>query len=202
MLSTGLFDTRLCVKFYGCVLKTKYFIPILLFKIVGLSHFSFLPLNDGSIRILQAFSERYVIMFICILEILLFLSIAKYWHLKGMLQYSSWFFLKTYVKIDILVLFAFFLLSKWWRSIMLSGSINQISDVIYMYDNSFSTISIYLILIQKQNFTTLHYLFCTLFCNEKSAIIVNARFQNATKYHFWRIIYINNVDFPFHVFHL
>ena len=28
MLSTGLFDSSLCVKFYGFVLKTKYFIRI------------------------------------------------------------------------------------------------------------------------------------------------------------------------------
>ena len=62
MLSTRVFDTRLCVKFYGCVLKTKYFIPIFVFKIVGLSHFSFLPLNDRCIRIWQALIERYVIM--------------------------------------------------------------------------------------------------------------------------------------------
>ena len=45
-LSTGLFDTSLCVKFCGFVLKTKYFIRIFLFKIVGLSHLSFLQLND------------------------------------------------------------------------------------------------------------------------------------------------------------
>ena len=34
MLSTRLFDTNVFVKFYGFVLKTKYFIPIFLFKIV------------------------------------------------------------------------------------------------------------------------------------------------------------------------
>ena len=39
MLSTGLFDTNLCVRFYGFVLKTKYFIPIFLFKILRLSYF-------------------------------------------------------------------------------------------------------------------------------------------------------------------
>ena len=33
----------------------------------------------------------------------------------------------------------------------------------------------------KINFETLHYLFCTIFGNEKSAIIVNIKFQNATK---------------------
>ena len=32
-------DTNLCLQFYGFVLKTKYFIPICLFKIVGRSNF-------------------------------------------------------------------------------------------------------------------------------------------------------------------
>ena len=35
----------------------------------------------------------------------------------------------------------------------------------------------------KLNFATLHYLFCTIFGNEKSAIIVNLRLQNVTKHH-------------------
>ena len=34
-LSAGLFDTSLCVKFYGFVLKTKYFIRIFLFNASG-----------------------------------------------------------------------------------------------------------------------------------------------------------------------
>ena len=63
MLSTGLFDTSLCMKFNGFVLKTKDLIPIFLSKIVGLGHFSFLQLNDWSIRTCQALSKRYVIMF-------------------------------------------------------------------------------------------------------------------------------------------
>ena len=58
MLSTGLFDTNVCVKFYDFVLKTKYFLPIFLFKIVGLRNFSFLPINDSSIRIWQALSKK------------------------------------------------------------------------------------------------------------------------------------------------
>ena len=50
------------------------------------------------------------------------------------------------------------------------------------------------------NFTALHYFFWTIFSNEKSAIIVNLRLQNAMKYHFWRFIFTSNVGFPFHVF--
>ena len=83
MLSTVLFDTSLCVKFYGCVLKTKYFISIFLFKIVGLSHFSFLQINDWSIRIWQAFSERYVIMFKNIFEFLVLFVDCKVLTPKG-----------------------------------------------------------------------------------------------------------------------
>ena len=50
MLSTGLSDNRLCVKFYGFVLNTKYLI-----RIFG-----------------NAFSKRYVIMFKNIFQILFF----------------------------------------------------------------------------------------------------------------------------------
>ena len=52
----------------------------------------------------------------------------------------------------------------------------------------------------KINFATLHFLFCTIFGNEKSAIIVNLRLQNATEYHFWRFIFTNNVGFPHFMF--
>ena len=50
------------------------------------------------------------------------------------------------------------------------------------------------------NFATLHYLFCTIFGNEKSTTIVNLRLQNAMKYDFWRFIFNSNVGFPFHIF--
>ena len=52
----------------------------------------------------------------------------------------------------------------------------------------------------EMNFATLHYSFCTTFGNEKTAIIVNLRLQNATKYHFWRFILTSYVGFSFHVF--
>ena len=58
MFPIALFDTNLCVKFYSFALKNKYFIPVILFKVVGFSNFNFLPLNNWSIRILQAFSKR------------------------------------------------------------------------------------------------------------------------------------------------
>ena len=49
------------------------------------------------------------------------------------------------------------------------------------------------------NFVTPHYSFCTIFGNEKSAIIVDLRLQNATMYHIWRFIFTSYVGFPFHV---
>ena len=52
----------------------------------------------------------------------------------------------------------------------------------------------------KMNFATLHYSFFTIFGNEKTAIIVNLRLQNATKYHFWKFILTSYVGFLFHVF--
>ena len=121
MLSTGLFDSSLCVKFYGFVMKTKYFIRIFLFKIVGLSHFSFLQLNDRGIRIWQAFRKRYVILFKNIFE---FFVLCVHCKVLTPKENVTIFFLitKIYVKIDTLVLFALFLLSKCSQSIMLSCS--------------------------------------------------------------------------------
>ena len=121
MLSTGLFDTSLCVKFYGFVLKIKFFIRIFFFKMVGLSHFSFLQLNDWSITIWKAFRKRYVILFKNIFEFLVLCVHCKV--LTPNVNVTIFFLItKIYVEIDTLVLFALFLLSKCSRGIMLSSS--------------------------------------------------------------------------------
>ena len=112
MLSTGLFDTSLCVKFYGFVY------PIFLFKIVGLSHVRFSPLNDWSIRIWQAVSKRVKNMILCSKILLIFFSLCPLqsidtegecynilldnknicwnWHLSGFCTFSTFRMLTKY----------------------------------------------------------------------------------------------------------
>ena len=93
----------MCEILWFCV--ENDFFRIFLFKIDALSHFRFLPLNDRSIRIWQAFSKIYVIMFKNIFELLILCVHCKVLTPKGNVT-IIFLTTKTYVEIDTLVLFA------------------------------------------------------------------------------------------------
>ena len=81
MLTIGLFYTSLCVKWYGFVLKTKYFIQIFVFKIIISAFYSKMTevLEFGKILVNDKLSCSKIFLNLCFLCPLQSINTEKEW---------------------------------------------------------------------------------------------------------------------------